>query len=204
MRYEYKKITCAECGKVIKHPYYISGKAYGYNCYKQKIAMLYKQFEDEKNKEYSIKCFAAMEVFKDKKSNNFHDSICRQWGDCKKLTAKQLNCIINGFTDNEKIDFYIVWCLMTEDECLKRSIPTWIQSLIKNRYKDYIDNEIFISCMLCDRKYKKYGFHFLHDIEDEPELVFIMENGKDDKILKENAHDEYYEILKVVDPEKRL
>ena len=30
-----------------------------------------------------------MQVFQDKKSNSFHDSICKQWNECKKLTAKQ-------------------------------------------------------------------------------------------------------------------
>ena len=193
-------IKCADCGREIspRNAHYISGKAYGCSCYKKQLAILYKKWEDEKNEEYSIKCFSAMQIFQNKKKSSFHDSICRQWNDCRKLTAKQLNCIINGFNDKEKIDFYIIWCSMTKDESLKRSIASWVQSLIRNGYQDYIDNELFISCMLCGREYKKYGFHFLHDIEDEPELVFIMANGKDDKTLKENAQDEYFEILKVV------
>jgi len=101
-----KYVECADCGRKIPicNAHYINGKPYGYGCYKKQLALLYKRWEDEKNAEYSVKCFAAMQVFQDKKSNSFHDSICKQWNECKKLTAKQLNCIINGFTDQENIN----------------------------------------------------------------------------------------------------
>lgn len=81
-------MKCAECGKAIMNPHFINGIAYGYNCYKQKIALIYKQWEDERNVDYSVKCFAAIEVFKNKKTNYFHESIMKQWNDCKNL---QLN-----------------------------------------------------------------------------------------------------------------
>ncbi len=191
-------MKCEECGREIKNAHYVNGKAYGHNCYKKQLAILYKAWEDEKNKEYSVKCFSAMQVFQNKKGNRFHDSICKQWNDCKKLTAKQLDCIIKGFNDKEKIDFYLIWCSLTNDDTLKMSIPSWIQGIVRN-YKDYIENELFIDCMLCEREYQKYGFHFLHDIEDEPETIFIMKNGKEGKILKEHQEDEYLEILKVVE-----
>ena len=45
------KLKCAECGRPIENAYYLNGKAYGYNCYKQKLAIIYKQWEDEKNAE---------------------------------------------------------------------------------------------------------------------------------------------------------
>ena len=62
-----KCIKCIECGKQINNPYYINGKAYGYSCYKKQLALIYKQWEDERNKEYSQDCFAVMQVFQDKK-----------------------------------------------------------------------------------------------------------------------------------------
>ena len=73
------KLKCAECGRPIENAHYLNGKHYGYNCYKQKLAILYKQWEDERNVEYSAKCFAAMQIFQGKRSNSFHDSICKQW-----------------------------------------------------------------------------------------------------------------------------
>ena len=114
------KLKCAECGRPIENAYYLNGKPYGYNCYKQKLAIIYKQWEDEKNAEYSTKCFAAMQIFQNKKSNSFHDSICKQWNDCKKLTAKQLNCITKGFNFNETISFYKVWFLLANEENKKK------------------------------------------------------------------------------------
>ena len=189
-------MKCAECGKEIKNAYYINGKAYGYNCYKQKLALIYKQWEDERNAEYSAKCFSAMKVFEGKKSNSFHDSICKQWNDCKKLTAKQLECIIKGFTSKEKIDFWCIWCELTNDECLKWSIPSWVMSEIyKNGcVKDYIENEAFINCLLNERSYKK-GFYFVYDVEDKQCYIEQI------KYLNEAMEDEYSEVLKVISVE---
>lgn len=198
-----KYVECADCGRKIPacNARYINGKPYGYNCYRKQLALLYKQWEDEKNAEYSAKCFAAMQVFEGKKSNSFHDSICKQWNNCKKLTANQLQCIIKGFTDQENINFWIIWQQLTNDECLKWSIPTWIENIIhKNRkdFVDYVEDEAFINCMLYDRQYKKYGFHFYRDMEIEPEKVYIMENGKNKHYINENIEDGI-EILKVVE-----
>ncbi len=189
-------MKCAECGKEIKNAYYINGKAYGYNCYKQKLALIYKQWEDEKNAEYSAKCFAAMQIFEGKGSNSFHDSICKQWNECKKLTAKQLECIINRFTTKEKIDFWCIWFTLTNDTMTKKSISSWIESEIQKTFSfgNFIENEAVINCLLYDIKYKN-GFHFCHDIDDEPEIIYISEN----KYLQENINDEYIEVLKVVE-----
>lgn len=199
-----KYVECADCGRNISicNAHYINGKPYGYSCYKKQLALLYKQWEDEKNAEYSAKCFAAMQIFEGKKSNSFHDSVCKQWNEYKKLTAKQLECIIKGFTDKESIDFWIIWQQLTNDECLKWSIPTWIENIIYKNEKgvaEYMENKAFINCMLYDRKYKKYGFHFYKDTEIEPKKVCIMENGKDNHILNEDIEDEYTEVLKVVE-----
>ena len=34
------KVKCSECGRLIENPHYINGKAYGYNSYKQKLAII--------------------------------------------------------------------------------------------------------------------------------------------------------------------
>ena len=199
-----KYVECADCVRKIPicNAHYINKKHYGYSCYKKQLALLYKQWEDEKNAEYSVKCFAAMQVFQDKKSNSFHDSICKQWNECKKLTVKQLNCIINGFTDQENINFWIIWQQLTNDECLTWSIPSWVENTIyKNRtgFADYMGNEAVINCLLYDRTYKKQGFHFSHDLEINPERVCITKNGKNNIYLQENIDDEFVEVLKVIE-----
>lgn len=204
MKHYVKYVECADCGRKIPvcNVHYINGKPYGYSCYKKQLALLYKQWKDEKNAEYSVKCFAAMQVFEEKKSNAFHDSICKQWNECKKLTAKQLDCIIKGFTNQENINFWIIWQQLTNDECLKWSISSWVESTInknKNGFADYMENESVINCLLYDRTYKKQGFYFFRDLEINPERVYIMKNGKNNICLQEDMEDEYIEVLKVVE-----
>ena len=194
------KVKCSECGRLVENPHYINGKPYGYNCYKQKLAIIYKQWEDEKNAEYSVKCFSAMQIFQGKRSNSFHDSICKQWNDCKKLTAKQLACITKGFTTKEKIDFWIIWHSLTNDEMTKKSIPSWIESEIRKTigsFENYINDDAFINCMLQSREYKK-GLHFFSDI-DCGDKVFMAENGEVLKANLEDQEDGYIKILKVVE-----
>ena len=199
-----KYVQCADCGRKIPicNAHYINGKPYGYSCYKKQLALLYKQWEDEKNAEYSAKCFAAMQIFEGKKNNSFHDSICKQWNDCRKLTAKQLDCIINGFTQSETFDFWFIWQELSNDDCTKRSIGSWLYNEIaKNHaFGQYMENEKVLNCLLYMYEFRS-GFHFLRDIDDplEPDMIFIMENGKNNKYLKEHMKDEYLEVLKVVE-----
>lgn len=201
MKVYVKYVECADCGRKIPicNAHYINGKPYGYSCYKKQLALIYKQWEDERNAEYSAKCFAAMQIFEGKKNNSFHDSICKQWNDCKKLTTKQLECIIKGFTDQENINFWIIWQQLTNDECLKWSIPGWIENLINGDFSNYVNNEAIINCMLYDQRYKR-GFHFYKDYEygDDSKIVIDC-NGKNGKRLKEHMEDEETEVIKVVE-----
>lgn len=196
-----KYVTCADCGRKIPvcNAHYINGKPYGYSCYKKQLALTYKKWEDEKNAEYSAKCFAAMQIFGGKKSNSFHDSVCKQWNECGKITAKQLECIVKNFTDQENINFWIIWQQLTNNECLKQSISMWVENTIyrNSSVSDYMENVAVINCLLCNYKYK-YGFHFLHDVDDDPGIIYIRENGKNNQILDENIANEYIEILKIV------
>ena len=199
-----KYVQCADCGRKIPicNAHSLNGKYYGYSCYKKQLALLYKQWEDEKNAEYSAKCFAAMQIFEGKKSNSFHDSICKQWNECRKLTAKQLDCIIKGFTDKENISFWIIWQQLTNDECLRCGITSWVENIIykdKLGFADYMENEAIINCLLYDRKYSKQGFHFYRDTEIDSERIHMIENGRNNTYLNENLEDEYTEVLKVVE-----
>lgn len=204
------KIYCAECGKEIKNPHYLNGKLYGYNCYKKELAILYKQWEDERNTEYSAKCFSAMEVFKTKKSNSFHDSIVNQWNNCKKLTAKQLECIIRGFTLEETISFYKLWFLIANKENQK-GISSWLENIIlKNKivFKIVHDEEI-CNILLVNHP---SGIHFIKDIDDSEEDIFFRDNGKYTRkknengkkiyntcFLEEDKQNIYYQILNIIE-----
>lgn len=170
------RIYCEECGKEIKNPHYINGKPYGFNCYRKKLAIINKEWENEHNAEYSAKCFSAMEVFKNKKSNSFHDAILFQWNTCKKLTGKQLGCIIKGFTPEETILFYKIWFLLANKENQK-AISSWMENIIlKNKmvFKIIHDKEI-CNILLVNHP---SGIHFLKDIEDPEEDIFFRDNGK--------------------------
>lgn len=191
-------MKCVECGKTIKHAYYINNIAYGYNCYKQKLALIYKQWEDERNKDYSAKCFAAMQIFKSKKANSFHDSICKQWEDCKKLTAKQLDCVIEKFTPKEKIDFLCIWTQLTTE--IDHNFGSIILEIIrKNDLEgEYIDNEIVNNLILHFRPYK-YGFFYAKYKDKEDKNKFwICPLGKDKKKLSECLEDSEDEIIKII------
>lgn len=203
-------MKCAECGKTIRNAYYINGIAYGYNCYKAKLAIIYKQWEDERNQAYSVKCFSAMQIFTGKRSNSFHDSICKQWNDCKKLTAKQLECIIKGFTFSEMIKFYKVWFSLADTET-KKHISSWSINLIFKNQKlaDFLEDEVIHEIIKNGREYEG-GFHFYKDV-DYPKDIFISANGRyirrkyrkggkkfDNSFLEENLNDEFIKVLKVI------
>lgn len=195
---------CSVCGKKIKdkNVHYINGVAYGYNCYKQKLALIYKEWEDEKNKEYSIKCFSAMQIFTNKSSNNFHDSIVKQWNECKKLTAKQLECIIKGFSKMEMIDFYKVWFTVTEDKETKKFLSNFtIDNINKMRaWETYLNDDLIhdiVKFDVCGNVYK-FGFYFYYDV-DEPEIIIINQIGKDRRFLNETLKDEFYKVVKTIE-----
>lgn len=193
-------VKCADCGRKIPicNAYYLNGKTYGYSCYKKQLALIYKKWKDEKNAEYSAKCFAAMQIFQNKKSNSFHDSICKQWNDCKKLTAKQLECIIKGFTDQENIKFWIIWQQFSSDDFLKSSIASWMEGKIRktHSFEKYLDNESVLNCIACSVNYK-HGFHLYKEIDDP--FIYIESNGRNNERLDRNKACEYLEILKIIE-----
>ena len=199
MKIYVKYVECTDCGRRIPicNAHYINGKPYGYSCYKKQLALLYKQWEDEKNAEYSAKCFAAMQVFQGKKSNSFHDSICKQWNECKKLTARQLECIIKGFTKSEEVNFLMIYHQLSNDERLKEDLVYWIDKKIDD-YKDYMENEMLINCLLSSRYYRN-GLHFYQDTTIYSDKVYMSRNGSHGKLLVENIEDEETEVLKVVE-----
>lgn len=198
-------VKCAICGKNIKNIYHIQGKIYGYNCYQKELALLYKKYEDEKNAEYSAKCFAAMQVFKNKKSNTFHDSVCKQYDECRMLTAKQLDCVVKSFTKNELLEFYILHFSFTKKDSTKRDIAYSVYNIIKDKHynnicdEHIVDREDITSILLYVDDFKRGLFFYKDYIINK---IFMQKAGINDFYLKEYQEDEEVEILKTVYPSK--
>ena len=199
-----KYVNCADCGRKIPigNAHMLNSQYYGSSCYHKRLLVLFKQWEDEKNREYSIKCFAVMQIFQGKKRNNFHDSICKQWNECKKLTAKQLECIIKGFTEKETIDFWLIWQPLTNDQEVKEYIAEWLEIYIIRyfTFANYLENEEVINCLKYNPMYRN-GFHFCRGVEedDDPDNIWIMRNGRRNQILNENLEDDEIEVIKIVE-----
>lgn len=193
---------CSICGKNIKNIYYLNGKVYGYECYKRELSLLYKKFEDEKNAEYSAKCFAAMQIFKNKKSNRFHDSVCEQYESCKKITAKQLECIIKSFTNKEMIDFCQVWFYLSKKDNVKRDIAYILYENVKVnreffiRDENIINNEDIIDILTHTTEFQ-HGLFFYKDTFNK---IFIEKTGSErsKRSTLKSYQDEDIEILKIV------
>lgn len=196
------KIYCTECGKPIEKPYYIDGKPYGYTCYKREIAIRLAKMklaeQEEKNARYSCECFCAMEIFKNKKSGRFHDSICQQWNACHKLTINQLKAIRNTFSTMEKVFFYALQASLQEDKHYQRSMAEWTETelyrLKTQEQKTLIDNELINNVLFKIKKYKD-GFVWIFDSDYDGIFIIKLsayETEKDDPEIT---------LLKVIKPE---
>ncbi len=187
---------CAICGKIIKNTYFLNGKIYGYECYKKELALIYKKFEDEKNAEYVAKCFAAMQVFKNKKSNAFHDSVCKQYDNYGKLTARQLECILKGFTSKEIVNFCIAWHPLTKKDSEKVHIASLLYKQVQDDVDSIIDNDDVIEVLLSHDEFKKYGLFFCYD--KLCKKTFVEKIGRRGCRLKDCEEDDEFEVLKIV------
>lgn len=121
------------------------------------------------------------------------------------MTAKQLQCIENGFTDKEKISFFLIWQQITSDKKLKSHIASLVEKVIRKNFgfQDYIEDEAVINCLLYNREYR-HGFHFYRDKEIEPEKVHMAKNGINNMCLTEDMEEEYIEILKIIEGIKNI
>lgn len=206
-----KSMKCAMCGRKINHTYYLRGKWYGYNCYRQQIALLKIELEEKHNSEYEQRCYAAMEVFAAKSPGEFHDSICDQWSNCHKLTGRQFKVILDMFTASEMILYWTNLFYLTDSDDLKQSASKYMWNNLsgcrnQKLTKQFIDNEAIYPILLyCNEKrWHKNGFViWAEDIDDSRTNFYRIEKcGKDDKNLKETQEQESrfedVKILKVV------
>lgn len=145
-----------------------------------------------------------MSVFKNKKSNKFHNSVCEQYENCKKITAKQLECILRSFTKNELLEFYILYFSLTKKDSVKRDIAYNVYNTIKDKHYNNICDETImnredITSILFYIDEFKRGFFFYKDTLINK--IFIEKTGSERSqrsILKDYQEDEDIEILKVI------
>ena len=112
---------CSTCGKKIQNIYKLDNKIYGYNCYRLALAQKRKNLKEQYNLEYSIQCLATIQVFRNKTftkdwTKNFQLSIVKQWDECQKLTAKQLNVIKSKLTDTERFEILLIRFELTDNK----------------------------------------------------------------------------------------
>lgn len=190
------KIKCTDCGRELEliNAHRLNGKFYGSSCYKKQLAIIYRQFEDSKNAEYSAKCFSAIEIFRNKKPSNFQRSILAQWDECHKLTSKQLNVIIKDFTPSQFIEHLEILFALGNYETKKYCSNWIIHTMGQNRLEsNYINNESINQILLTDHSLKD-GFYYVYDI-DYPENVYIRQI----KHLDSDQNDEFCHVVKIIE-----
>lgn len=181
---------CTKCGKEIKNTYWLNGKAYGYNCYKQELAMILAEKERLANEKYKIDVAATIEVLKNRtKLNDFLKSIVKFYEEKGFLSQKQIKCIklsndeqlekilIIGLTDdkfkNNEI-LYNISNLLTDNTNLKdERLINMIQSFTLRsgerssyviRYKDLDFNKTITAMKEDVDKYKNVDYIQILDL----------------------------------------
>jgi hypothetical protein len=128
-------MKCTTCSKPISGKYRIAGKAYGYDCYRLKLAEIRAIAElaamEERNAEHTLKCAAAMAVFastpyRSEWLQKFQVSITAQWDACHKLTAKQLGVILSKI---DEVEYGLTYLALAPED-------RWLTERVINRLSD--------------------------------------------------------------------
>ena len=191
---------CELCGKKIGNVYYISGKSYGYNCYRTELARIKLQKEAElkelKNKNQQLKSIAIIDIFKNKNfkdnyNKEFQNSIIDFYNRAAFITQNQLKVVFNKLNEVEKAEYYLTLCELTEFK--DHSIRSNALKFIKNDKIDIDINDIRIATLfkieyfgkqeisLYLVKYKKDGCIY-KTIDDKEDLEEHKEDLEDDYI----------------------
>jgi hypothetical protein len=210
---------CCTCSKEIKNIYRLDNKNYGYNCYKLALALKMAKLQDIKNNEYALKCFATIEVFKNKEfsrewNNNFKKSILDQWENCKKLTGGQLNCIIKKMDNKELFEIKLIYALVSTDDkyelCndifydCKQRIDTLINYKNDSRLHEVLKYTIEKMNKSRVRRNKELKAYYIINYEECEELrVEGMEKNFyelcSNKKLEKYKNDEDVKILEIIE-----
>lgn len=148
---------CSKCGKEIKNTYWLNGKVYGYNCYKQELAMILAEKEKLANEKYQLDVAVTVEVLKNRtKLNDFLKSIINFYEEKGFLSFKQVECI--KLTASEKFEKWLTVHEISKNEERKEEIQELIfNKIYENMHEKDInmEDERLINLLKEHRKIKR-------------------------------------------------
>lgn len=200
---------CVTCNKEIRNIYKLDNKIYGYTCYRKALALKYINLQQEKNKTWNLQAASVIEIYKNKKFSkkwnlDFQSSILEQFNNFKKLSGRQLECILKSFTDLEYFSFKLLnWELDSENKELEKWLFNSLRSGSKSSY--YLENfknndsvkaviNSYARNNTCNRKYC-----IITTIDEYKDVYCRLKNtDKKDKYIKEAKKDkEEIEIIEL-------
>ncbi|HBY20610.1 MAG TPA: hypothetical protein DEG71_06325 [Clostridiales bacterium] len=200
-------MKCFTCGRKIQNPYMLDGKVYGHECYKLALAQKYIHLQELKNDDWTKKCIAAIELFRNvefKKSawnQEFQKSVLTQWDKYHKLSGKQFEIILKNI---DTMEYNYIYFNLLEDEEKKNAQARYITNWTKHnrlieKYKN--DNRLHEAIRIehktgIERRGRKYYIVEFIDI-DEPERKFF--DIVPSKSLEDLQNDEYIEIKNLIE-----
>lgn len=197
-------MKCFTCGKTIENGYYLDGKTYGHECYKLALAQKYIHLQELKNDDWTKKCIAAIELFRNvefKKSawnQEFQKSVIAQWDTYHKLSGKQFEIILKNI-DNMEYN-YIYFDLLEDTEKKyeqAKYITNWTNHnglIAKYMHDERLHEAIKIEHKRAIEKHnrKYYIIEFIDIDEPERKLYDII---TDERLV--NFEDEYTKIVNI-------
>ena len=181
---------CTKCGKEIKNTYMLNGKAYGYNCYKQELAMILAEKEKLANEKYQLEIAATIEILKNRSNlNDFLESIVNFYEEKGFLSNKQMKCI--KLSKDELLEKMLIMGTME----LTSSNMTQLNDLLSNE-TNLSDERLIHLITSATRKNGERKFsliRFQDEDEDEPTTIIIRKSE-----LERYEEDEYLELLKII------
>lgn len=204
-------MKCFTCGREIQNGYYLDGKVYGHECYKLALAQKYIHLQELKNDDWTKKCIAAIELFRNvefKKSawnQEFQKSVLTQWDACNKLSGKQFGLIMKNI---DEMEWNYIYFDLLEDEGKKDTQARYITNWTNHNglIEEYKNDERLYEAIRIehrngiqrhDRKY--YIVEYKYWLNDNNNFE-ILSNIKLEK-LKEEAQEtpEEIQIINIIE-----
>lgn len=195
---------CIKCGKQIKNTYWLNGKAYGYNCYKQELAMILAEKERLANEKYQLDVAVTVEILKNRnKLNDFLKSIINFYEEKGFLSYKQMECI--KLTDQEKFEKWLTVHEMSENEERKEELENIIYNKLYDKIYELninINDERLIKLLKSNRKIQrriqKYKVVSLLKYRNGNKIVTTIDFDSL-KIIKEELKEDGIEFIEGVE-----
>lgn len=197
-------MKCFTCGREIQNSYYLDGKVYGHECYKLALAQKYIHLQEFKNDDWTKKCIAAIELFRNvefKKSvwnQEFQKSVLTQWDACNKLSGKQFGLIMKNI---DEMEWNYIYFYLLEDGEKKDAQARYITNWTENNklIEKYKNDERLHEAIKIEHKFgiekrerKYYIVEYRYWLNDSNSFE-ILNNTKLEK-LKEEIQEEPDEI----------